>query len=253
MTEARNNKCAENARNPTQRNRKSTPKPHLNVIFPMSADHDHPIPYESHARGSQKDSVSKKWSNHVQGSNPRRHARTNRRAEIFPTAYKTPHIDTPSLDSITCPICVESFDEVEIRYFPCPCKYRVCAMCVHQIRQLADGKCPSCRDDYTSNGILQDQVDRGLLTLLRKVSAAAAGTQRIRERGHVKNVPMRQPSSKRLDGGRVSRGGQKVIEKTMPSAPPPPVPVVTPRQTSAIDSRPQIRLTRFSGGLSVWD
>lgn len=58
-----------------------------------------------------------------------------------------------------CPLCMNRFDETDLSFVPCMCKYRVCLWCVHRLR--SDGRgCPACRRPY--NGELLDAKPRQL-------------------------------------------------------------------------------------------
>jgi len=47
-----------------------------------------------------------------------------------------------------CPICIETLDEQDKRFFACPCNYKVCVFCVRRMMTEFDGRCPGCRRDY---------------------------------------------------------------------------------------------------------
>ena len=49
-----------------------------------------------------------------------------------------------------CPLCVETFDVTDARFFPCAsCKFQVCRLCVSQLRsEPSSWRCPGCREPY---------------------------------------------------------------------------------------------------------
>ena len=162
--------------------------------------------------------------------------------------------DLASRDSLVCPICCEKFDELELRFYPCPCSYRVCAMCIHLIKEKADGKCPNCREVYEDERQrLADKVDKGLARVLRQVTAEEEREARQAKQKATK--PIFQSSTKpRYNRSHhvvlcekeidkilaAHQAGKSTNQSTKESSP-----VITPA--------PEIKLTRFSGGLSVWD
>lgn len=148
------------------------------------------------------------------------------------------------LDVLFCPICVEKFDEVELRCYPCPCGYRVCAMCIHLIKEKADGKCPSCRSEYCADLLrISDRIEKNVRLAMKEANlkekketdAARKKTlsaQRKRNnKPRLNNGHKSEPCEKAKDGS-VSRASVP-----LPPSPPPPV----------------VKLSRFTGGLSVWD
>jgi hypothetical protein len=70
---------------------------------------------------------------------------TPRKPRISPLDEST---SSSCFDAYQCPLCIEPFSELEWRFFPCPCRYRLCSWCLHQIRTAGDSKCPQCRNIY---------------------------------------------------------------------------------------------------------
>ena len=50
-----------------------------------------------------------------------------------------------------CPLCVETLDASDRNFLPCPCGYRVCMWCWHNIRENLNGLCPACRSPYNAD------------------------------------------------------------------------------------------------------
>jgi hypothetical protein len=138
-----------------------------------------------------------------------------------------------SIDRVTCPICIELFDPMELRYKPCPCGYKVCTMCIHLIKEKAGGKCPNCRDDYVeSRANISDSVPLELVEIIRRV------TQESNKK------PERKNESQSIRDSYYRRNPKIIPPKLDTSSRPPPPP--PPPQ-------PPVLLKRFSGGISVWD
>ena len=158
----------------------------------------------------------------------------------------TAEVTTPSCasgsnrDILNCPICIEKFDELELRFHPCPCGYRVCAMCIHLIKEKTDGKCPNCRDDYDQRRCrVSDAIEDDLLVVLEEVKQEK---NKEKNKENVSVRPARKPRSKprKLPGYKSTQLPDLApLDVILPPPPPPPV--------------LQVRLTRFTGGISVWD
>ena len=169
--------------------------------------------------------------------------------------YREPRVPTrksarASLDQdvLHCPICVEKFDEMELRYFPCPCGYRVCAMCVHLIKEKADGNCPSCRSEYSNErSRVSDRIDKDLLAVLRVANMQERKNIEARRKQIESQLPKNHKERKapQLKQSVASRVGKEKLV----SIPLKPVAASRPTPTPP----PELRLTRFTGGLSVWD
>lgn len=133
-------------------------------------------------------------------------------------------------DLLNCPVCIERYDDMELRFFPCPCGYRVCAMCVHLIKEKADGKCPHCREVYSvDRARVSNEIDSDLRRVL---------DQRMMEDKRI------HLNAKRHDVKYSKRRPRPALATPVAPLSPPPPPATPP---------PQIKLVRFSGGLSVWD
>lgn len=141
-------------------------------------------------------------------------------------------------DVLNCPVCVESFDELELRFHPCPCGYRVCAMCVHLIKEKANGKCPHCRQDYSADEArISDEIDSAVLELLNEVKKA-------RDTADGRVVAKPDLSKRSVMWNR--RQSQRLLA--------PPAAAIAARSLApSVPSSPEIKLTRHDGGLSVWD
>jgi hypothetical protein len=77
-------------------------------------------------------------------------------------------------DDETCPTCIEKFDQQDKKFYPCPCKYRVCVFCVRRIQTEFDGRCPGCRRDYNEDdfAFLDDVVQLDAVTAQPLASVA---------------------------------------------------------------------------------
>jgi hypothetical protein len=147
-----------------------------------------------------------------------------------------------SRDSLVCPICVEKFDELELRFYPCPCGYRVCAMCIHLIREKTDAKCPNCRELYAEDRQrLAAEIDKGIAKILRQVSKEEERLATKKQPAFPTYRPKRPIKHSTYNEKRLDPVVPKVSEKSTKES----TPIITPA--------PEIKLTRFSGGLSVWD
>ena len=127
-----------------------------------------------------------------------------------------------------CPICIEPFNDLERRLIPCPCNYRLCTWCLHQIRQYGDNKCPICRDLYSEHKFQTDYAP------------SFSSTPRIT------NEPPPRPRQRHKKHIVSAAPIVHVTQcKTQLERQPPP--------TNARVPPPIPRLQRFAGGLSVWD
>ena len=123
-----------------------------------------------------------------------------------------------------CPICVEHLSEMEWRFRPCPCGFRLCAWCLHLIRQ-GDGKCPQCREFYSE-------------TRFKDLSEKEAGLY----------IPARISHKIKSPKRKVTTSSQAAsLQVRAPVAP--PAPRVAPPPPAA----PPVRIERFRGGLGAWD
>lgn len=59
--------------------------------------------------------------------------------------------DNDSDSDVECPLCVEPLDDSDKNFLPCPCGYRVCMWCWHNIRENLNGLCPACRSPYNAD------------------------------------------------------------------------------------------------------
>lgn len=59
--------------------------------------------------------------------------------------------DNESDSEMECPLCVEPLDMSDRNFLPCPCGYRVCMWCWHNIRENLNGLCPACRSPYNAD------------------------------------------------------------------------------------------------------
>ena len=133
-------------------------------------------------------------------------------------------VDAGVFAATCCPICIEDYNEMEWRFCPCPCGYRLCAMCLHLIRQESDGKCPQCRDIY--------KEDR--FRILSEIEA-----------GPYKKPEKEEPKKKHFGRKDSTRPATAPV---VPKKAPPSVATVKNTQVS-----PPPRIKRFTGGLGAWD
>ncbi|KAM7537937.1 hypothetical protein Aperf_G00000070179 [Anoplocephala perfoliata] len=53
-----------------------------------------------------------------------------------------------------CPLCMESLDNDDICFYPCPCLYQVCRFCWTKILNELNGECPACRKKYDPEAVI---------------------------------------------------------------------------------------------------
>ena len=194
-------------------------------------------------------------SNHPKGNRIRRKFKGNRRPESNlnesqPTdPSHSSSVVTPLCQSVLdrdrlfCPICVEKFDELELRFTPCPCGFRVCSMCIHLIKEKADGKCPNCRDEYLAErGHLSAEIGKEMKHLL-------AEARRL-EDSDVRCIRLPTSKSKKTVYAQPQHSGNHIKTFKKPCKVVPLV-VASPQRTVPVE--PVTKLTRFTGGMSVWD
>ena len=163
-----------------------------------------------------------------------------------------PQLDL-SRDIIFCPICTEKFDEVELGFIPCPCEYRVCAMCIHLIKEKADGKCPNCRELYLEDRQkVMTQPDRQLVRLFRQVTREEELEKQKQAQQELRRSVFQERSNRprMLDERRLNQVLTKhkhLLSSTTPTE------NLSPDVSSVTPVAPCVKLTRFTGGLSVWD
>ena len=158
-------------------------------------------------------------------------------------ASTTPSTPAFSKDCLSCPICIEKFEEMELRFYPCPCGYRVCAMCIHLIKEKADGKCPSCREEYSTDRVrVVEEIPQGLLTVFRQASREEELEAKRAARRALLEAKRRSYRAKDLDSSLVN----------LKNVSPPSTKQSTPT-VSLVAPPPVVRMTRFTGGLCVWD
>lgn len=166
---------------------------------------------------------------------------------------KSPVIDNGVFDSAYCPICIEPYDDMEWRFYPCPCNYRLCSMCLHQIR-IADGKCPQCREGYCEAKfrVLSEAevgpLKRQAVTMPPfKTSHFAKENVRQNQRAYPgKSIPA---FHRKQTSPPVYQAKPTVSElpKDIPKPPTAAIPVAATTASSVP------RMQRFSGGMGVWD
>lgn len=188
-------------------------------------------------------------TNNDVSSTPTDNQNTRRAPKRTQARGPQPTQEAVTRDSLVCPICCEKFEELELRFYPCPCSYRVCTMCVHLIKEKADGKCPNCRETYEEGRQrLEEEVDKGIARILRQVTEEEAREARQAKQKPQKRIfqsppkPWLNRSHIELCEKEINRilAAHQTSQSTKESSP-----VSTPA--------PEIKLTRFSGGLSVWD
>lgn len=52
---------------------------------------------------------------------------------------------------VSCPLCMEEFDETDKNFKPCPCAYQICRFCWNHITSDLNGLCPACRRPYSDD------------------------------------------------------------------------------------------------------
>jgi hypothetical protein len=196
----------------------------------------------------QKSSCGLSQQSYSQSNTPRRNKRHPGRASKSVTLAR---------DVVFCPICTEKFEELELRFNPCPCGYRICAMCVHLIKEKTDGKCPSCRALYSQDReSLVPEVDSALYKVLRQVTREEEHAKQKQTRAENRKPVFQNRSDGRhahdfkpFDNRRLDRvlaahkGFLSSAGSTKESSP----------VSTVLTPVPTVKLTRFSGGLSVWD
>ena len=155
-----------------------------------------------------------------------------------------PEVSQPSTsshrESYCCPICIEPLSSLEWCFFPCPCNYRMCSWCLHQIREMGDAKCPQCRQPYDETRFRT--LDSNLLPPFEEAASNNFVTTR-------KRPEKKEPRSKK-DIQNIQRSLQlydQRLHKPKRLQPPgmePLGPQITPDPP---------KLQRFKGGLGVWD
>lgn len=63
-------------------------------------------------------------------------------------------------DDEICPLCCEVMEETDKLFEACPCGYPVCGFCWKRIREVGNGKCPGCRQDYKGEGRFLTPAER---------------------------------------------------------------------------------------------
>lgn len=196
----------------------------------------------------QKSSYGLAQQSYSQSNTPRRNKRHPGKASKPVTFAR---------DAVFCPICTEKFEELELRFNPCPCGYRICAMCVHLIKEKTDGKCPSCRALYSQERqSLVPEVDSALYKVLRQVTREEEHAKQKQTRAENRKPVFQNRSDRRrahdfkpfdkrhLDRVlAVHKGFLSSAGSTKESSP----------VSTVLTPVPTVKLTRFSGGLSVWD
>lgn len=82
-------------------------------------------------------------------------------------------------DDDICPICMDVLELTDKSFNPCPCGFRLCVWCFHNINDKANGKCPACRSPYEVTAIVEHDIDPALV---------AAANEEHRERTHKEKV-----------------------------------------------------------------
>jgi hypothetical protein len=98
-----------------------------------------------------------------------------------------------------CPICANDLIGTDQNFVACPCQFKVkaeinfelsqvCAMCVHCIREEADGKCPNCRRTYDEKNFRL--VEYLFLSRLRILPAETKVKRRQPRQARVSDRPL---------------------------------------------------------------
>ena len=85
-----------------------------------------------------------------------------------------------------CPLCYEEFDLTDLHFNPCPCGYRICLWCFHNINEQdkKDGmdrsRCPACRREYDDRTIesMSKKPDQKLVEKAMQEKRAAERRER---------------------------------------------------------------------------
>ncbi len=192
--------------------------------------------------------ISPATSNDSNAAQPRsQRSRLPKGHKITATPSASSGNDTSMIEyNLICPVCIEKFDDMELRFKPCPCGYRVCAMCIHLIKEKADGKCPNCRTEYSdARAALQDEIDGDLLKMLQQFRNKEAKELQM-AKAHT--LDLKRKAQGRQSMSKLNPGSKHAKDKSKPikvSKSPPMVDLPPPSS--------EIKLTRFTGGISVWD
>lgn len=232
-------------RNPAQNNR-TLAKKKLQEKTPLDTNSN--IEY-SNARGVSTMKHPRKKGKESQVMFNSRGSKTSRRICLPDVSVSSTPCSQTVLDRdrLICPICVEKFDDLELRFTPCPCGYRVCAMCIHLIKEKADGKCPNCRDEYLAErGHLAEEIGMELQNILSasKTEEAVKSAEFTQRNPKSRNIVLPRDSGKR------KKPGKQLWQDPTPRNVVPLV-VAAPSYPPLVE--PVVRLTRFTGGVSVWD
>jgi hypothetical protein len=162
-------------------------------------------------------------------------------------------VESVTRDSLFCPLCVEKFEELELRFYPCPCGYRVCTMCVHLIKEKAEGKCPNCRELYTEERQrVSSAMEKGIARVLRQTTAEdEREARKAAERTSQEVFHNRTKICKKQNHNILS---DQDLDRILAAHKASKTSTQSTKESSPINTpAPEIKLTRFSGGLSVWD
>jgi hypothetical protein len=134
-------------------------------------------------------------------------------------------------------------------------------MCVHLIKEKADGKCPHCRALYSDDLVrIRKDIDKEVMSLLKGVQDRERAEQRrLLHISESRKVTSRHESRrshsdrpKKLEVPTFDKSGSSEGRRIIPKLRAPRVAV--PKSSAAgVTEVVDLKLTRFTGGISVWD
>lgn len=76
-----------------------------------------------------------------------------------------------------CPLCMEELDLTDLSFQPCPCNYKICLWCYHQMLEATDAKCPACRQPFVQGAGAQ-VAPSNVLAAAQHIEAQKQSAQR---------------------------------------------------------------------------
>ncbi|KAF6258772.1 RING/Ubox like zinc-binding domain-containing protein [Scenedesmus sp. NREL 46B-D3] len=93
------------------------------------------------------------------------------KVQLKSTAHKAVlHLETP----VECPLCIETLDDTDRDFFPCPCGYQVCLFCYQRLQNEYNNTCPGCRQQYGNDlDAVRQHIERKHKQQQHEVTVAA--------------------------------------------------------------------------------
>ncbi|WIA38480.1 hypothetical protein OEZ86_001802 [Tetradesmus obliquus] len=93
------------------------------------------------------------------------------KVQLKSTAHKAVlHVETP----VECPLCIETLDDTDRDFFPCPCGYQVCLFCYQRLQNEYNNTCPGCRQQYGDDlDAVRQHIERKHKQQQQEVTVAA--------------------------------------------------------------------------------